>query len=192
MADYSQVPTIVDALLAEGLHTSAGRVRERLGSGSYEVIQRHINARLRALGRLAHADEANDSVQTAPDAAYTSPADVAEPPRPLRDGEGEAALLAALAHLPAVMAAVQDLQVGLEQGARWLYTQRLAAIDWTGMTEVQRMLNTPENYGGLLGQMRVQGTAFLTAAERLHRALQRDYAGLQATQGGVDDDRPAA
>jgi hypothetical protein len=145
------------------------------------VIQRHINARLRELGRLAQADEANDSVQTAPDAAYTPPADPAEPPRPLRDGEGEAVLLAALAQLPAVMAAVQDLQAEFEQGARWLYTQRLAAMDWTGMTQVQRMLNAPENYRGLLGQMRMQGTAFLTAAERLSRVLRRDYERLQAT-----------
>ncbi len=187
MTDYSPVPTIVDALLAEGLHPSAGRVRERLGSGSYEVIQRHINARLRELGRLAQADEDNDSVQTAPDAV--PPANLVEP-SPF--DPWEAALLTALAQLPAVTAAVQDLQAALEQGARWLYRQRLAAIDWTGMSEVQRIGNTPEHYGGLLGQMRAQSTAFLGAAERLSRALRRDYERLQATPGGFDDDRPAA
>jgi hypothetical protein len=40
-------------------------------------------------------------------------------------------------------------------------------------------------------QVRAEGTAFLTAAECLHRALERDYAGLQAEQGDIDDHRPA-
>jgi Plasmid replication region DNA-binding N-term len=77
VTDYNKVSSIVDRLLAEGLHPSADRVRSRLGSGSNQRIQGAINARLRELDRLPeHAPE--EILQPLALAAYSAP-----PPEPV-------------------------------------------------------------------------------------------------------------
>jgi hypothetical protein len=135
-------------------------------------------------------DQAMCELGLSPPAGATP--DAGDTPEPPPSDPGAAALRATLDGLAAAVAAVQALDGVAEPGARWLYRKRLSRIDFSGMTEVQRMLNTPNPYGSLLGQLREQSRAFLRAAERLHRTLQRDYTGLQAGEGDADDDRPAA
>jgi hypothetical protein len=178
MTDYHDVKAIVQRLLTAGVQPSRKRVRRELGDqGSYQTLGTMID---QATAELGHPPQAG----AAPDAGDT--------PEPPPSDPGEAALRAALDCLAAAMATVQDLDGVAEPGARWLYRQRLARLDWSGMTEVQRLVNTPEGYGRLIGQLREQSQAFLRAAARLHRALQRDYAGLQAEERDADDERPPA
>ena len=70
--DYTPVATIVDALLAEGLHPSADRVRARLGQGSNETIGKLIKGRLRVLSRLPEEDQEENTRQPVSAASYSA------------------------------------------------------------------------------------------------------------------------
>jgi Plasmid replication region DNA-binding N-term len=129
LTSYKDVRTIVQRLVAAGVQPSRKRVRVELGHrGNYQTIGQHIDQALAELG-LPAGDGVTPDDDDTPESRPSDP--------------GEADLLAALDRLAAAMAAVHALAGVTETGAQWLYRKHLTGIEWAGMTEVQRMLNTP-------------------------------------------------